>query len=192
MSDPAKLREASEKVLYGLRADDTLKQKILMKAAAGGDTGSRRAFRPLPVFCGVVAALLVAVIALNGLEPAVPAGSVEINVFAAGDNETVPPAEDGTGEAAVLAIADPDQVVSVELKGVGTVTDPEQCASLLQVLTGEARPASDGVPSPDGVLKITYSSGDVALYQTKEPYLTGDASWTCQGFFSLFRPLADQ
>ena len=74
MSDPAKLREASEKVLYGLRADDTLKQKILMKAAAGGDTGSRRAFRPLPVFCGVVAALLVAVIALNGLEPAVPEG----------------------------------------------------------------------------------------------------------------------
>ena len=45
---------------------------------------------------------------------------------------TVPPAEDGTGEAAVLAIADPDQVVSVELKGIGTVTDPEQCASLLQ------------------------------------------------------------
>ena len=102
MSDPAKLREASEKVLYGLRADDTLKQKILIKAAAGGDAGSRRAFRPLPVFCGVVAALLVAVIALNGLEPAVPAGSVEINVFAAGDNETVSPAEDGTGEAAVL------------------------------------------------------------------------------------------
>ena len=193
MKDLNRLREVSDNVLHDLTAGESLKHRILQQAASGIGEERRRVIRLLPAFCGVIAALLVAAIALNGLSPVAPSSSVEMNVFAAGDKETVPPDDRGSEGIFLLPGIDPEDVVSVEISGRGVISDPDQCAALMRTLSEEAQPADPAAEMTAGAsLNIMTAEGRLISFEAEDPYLSGDGCWSCPGFFTQFSSLLEK
>ena len=172
------LRSVSENTLHGLIADDSLKFRILRKAAGEKETRRGFSFRTVPALCGVLAALLVMVLALNTLQPVPAAGPGEINVFAAGsagqENETV-----------FMKDFSPDSVVSVELEGSFRTDDPEKCAFLAGILAGKAEKIEAVEIEGDIHLILTASEGTQMTFTVCDPYLIGEDGrcWSCPEFF---------
>ena len=166
------LRRVTDNTLHGLIADDSLKFRILQKAAQSGQDSRKRAFRPVPVLCSLIALLVVAVVALSTLKPVAPSNPGEMNVFAAGSKETDAP----------YTSIDPDTVISVELSGIGTVTDPEQCAELIALLQQDEAVSASGAQEEGSELTVTSGDGTVYRY-----ILSGQAD---SAFCSLFRQYA--
>ena len=189
MKRPEDLAEVTENLLHGLTADDSLKQRILQRAADYSGTEQKRVFHPVPVFGSVIFALIIAVVLLNGLPPVVPAQPAEMKVFAAGSQDTVPPAADEgtTFVQTVFGGVMPGDVVSVELDSTGLVSDPEQCRTLISVLCENAEPSVNVSADKQSRLTITTAAGEVYQLAADEPYLTGSGCWSCPGFFSLMR-----
>ncbi len=186
MTTPEELRRATENTLYGLTADESLKFRILQKAARQPEPHTRRSLRLVPVLCTVLAAFLVVVIALNTLQPVPSAGPGEMNVFAAGKSETAE-------KTLFPAGFDTDGVISVKLNDSATVTDPVQCAALVSVLLDSSGEAADSGAHADGNLIITSSDGSELTFGTDDPYLIGKDGrrWYCPGFFSEIAGMAD-
>ena len=127
MRNPEELPKVTEQTLYGLVADDSLKYRILQKAADPSGQSGRKAFRTVSVLCTALAVLLAAVLSLNTLQAVPSGGPGEINVFAGG----------GTGSGASVLmpeVFDPDCVISITMDGIGTTTDQQQCARLAAIL----------------------------------------------------------
>lgn len=191
MMGPEKLHEATEKALYNLTADESLKQRILQKAAAAEtDTQKRRRFTSIPAFCTVMAALMLILVVMNGLQPVDPAASVEINVFSAGSSQDVSVA--GNEYADVLDNLDPNQVVSVELTDVGTVSDPEACASLVSLLQHNSVSSDYSIEKAVHTLYIISSDGSSLSFVAEEPYLSSGSTWSCVEFFDRLHHLIGQ
>ena len=184
MKNPEELREVSEKVLFGLTADDSLKQRILQNAVSAGRTSSRKLFSPVPAFCTVIAMLLITVGVLNSIRPVDPAATVEMNVFSAGsvDISPSPDASDSVFPAGFQAEA----VVSVELTGRNAITDPRKCRALADALMNCT--VSDESPDLNDAGKVTIlcDNGTIYQYNASDPYLSDDSKcWSCEEFFSL-------
>ena len=191
MKDLKNLREVSNRVLYGMTADDSLKHRILQRAASGNNLVQNRAFHPLPVFCTVIVFLLTTVVALNSLQPVGTSGTVEINVFAAGTKETVLSEETASEKnGLVLNGINPGNIISVSLSGVGEIIDPQQCAELIQVLTDHTVPSETVSHDNYDVLILRADNGTVVKYDTAEPYLIGDTCWSCEPFFTMIHKIA--
>ncbi len=173
------LRSVSENTLHGLVADDSLKFRILQKAS--GETETRRgiSFRTVPALCGVLAALIVMVFALNTLKAVPSAGPGEINVFAAGGaaQEIEPFFPAGVA---------PESFVSVELEGSFRTDDPEKCALFAGILAEKAEKAWPVEIEGDIHLILSASDGTVLTYHVCNPYLIGDDGrvWSCPDLFS--------
>lgn len=185
MKNPEELREISDKVLFGLTADDSLKQRILQNAVSAGSTSSRKLFHPIPAFCTVVAMLLITVGVLNSIRPVDPAATVEMNVFSAGsvDISPSPDASDSVFPAGFQA----ETVVFVEMTGRNAVTDPQKCRALADALLNCT--VSDESPDLNDTVKVTIlcDNGDRYQYNAADPYLSDDSQcWSCENFFSLF------
>lgn len=179
MSRIENLRQVSENTLHGLVADDSLKIRILQKVAGETETRRRISFRTVSALCGVLAALIVAVLALNTLQPVPAAGPGEINVFAAGST--------GQENGSVLGHAiTPGSVVSVELEPDVRITDPEKCALLAGILADRAEKAFPVEIEGDRHLILTVSDGTEIVFTVCDPYLIGPDGqcWTCTDFFS--------
>ena len=71
MSRPEELRQITENTLHSLIADESLKFKILQKAASSEQNDMSRQKRIIPAFCTVLAFLLIAAFSLNSIR-AVP------------------------------------------------------------------------------------------------------------------------
>lgn len=188
MNNPENLREVSEKVLYGLTADDSLKMRILQKAA---DTPSRSrgSFRFIPSLCSAMAVLMLILVLLNGIQPVNPSSSVEINVFSAGSTEGNMPDEDFSG---TLSDLDPVSVVSVALSDTGAIDEKKICETLISMLQQEAVLSDYKVNNTDNQLIITLNDGSSIRYNVEEPYLEGDKCWICPGFFTMLHQQLDQ
>lgn len=173
------LRSVSENTLHGLVADDSLKFRILQKAAGETKPRSGFSFRTVPALCCVLAALIVAILALNTLQPVPTAGPGEIKVFAAGS----------AGQENVSAFRDkidPASVVSVELEGSVPITNPEKCASLAGILADKAEKAFTEIEGENHLI-LTVSDGTAYTFTVCNPYLIDDADgscWSCPEFFS--------
>ncbi len=193
MSDLNKLREVSDQILHELTADESLKQRILEKAADTSKVSPISTFRPLPVFCSIMVLLLTAAVVLNRLQPVNSAADVEMNVFAAGNRETVPPEDGLTGETgSILTGIEPEDIVAVELSGSDTITDPELCVSLIRILIDEAVPAEEPETDKDEKLIIRTGHGSEIVFDIAAPYLVGDRCWLCRPFFSMLQEIADE
>ncbi len=184
MKNPEELREISDKVLFGLTADDSLKQRILQNAVSTGRTSSRKLFSPIPAFCTVIAMLLITVGVLNSIRPVDPAATVEMNVFSAGsvDISPSPDASDSVFPAGFQA----ETVVSVELAGRNAITDPQKCRALTDALMNCT--VSDESPDMNNAVKMTIlcDNGDSYHYNASDPYISDDSQcWSCDIFFSL-------
>ena len=85
MTGPEQFRQYTDQVLFGLKADEQLKHRILQKAAETGQPEKKSFFRrPVPVLCSMVAVLVLCVFLLNGQKPVSSDPAAEINTFAAG------------------------------------------------------------------------------------------------------------
>ena len=184
MSRIEELRQVTDQTLHGLTADDSLKFRILQQAAGGAET-KKPSFRPVPVLCAACAALLVMILALNSLQPVsnVPG---EINVFAAGSTEK-PADMDHTG--LLPPGFEAGSVVSVELDGAGSVTNPEKCAALAGILDGQVSSSEYAYAACGSHLKITAADGTVLTFGANEPYLIAEdgSCWSCPEFFTELR-----
>ena len=191
MMNPENLQQATEKALFNLTADDSLKQRILEKAA-GYQTVSRksRILTSIPAFCTVMAVLMLVLTVMNGLKPVDPASSVEINVFSAGSSDDVSPV-DHTG-ADVFDMLNPDTVVSVELTGIGTITDTEACSSLISLLQHSSVPTDYSFDKSAHTLYIISADGTKLTFNVEEPYLENGSCWSCPEFFVRLHELTDQ
>lgn len=180
MSRPEDLRQITDNTLHSLIADESLKFRILQKAASSEQIDKSRQKRLIPVFCTVLAALLIAAVSLNSIQAVPSSVPGELNSFTAG----------GTDHASSFPLPegfDPDSVLSVEMEGLGTVNDPGQCAALTQLLIDQSI-SYDQDPDADGKLIITSSGGQTFVFEVSNPYLISQDNqcWSCPGFFSEF------
>ena len=91
--------------------------------------------------------------------------------------------------ANTLAIS--GQVIGMELSGVGTVTDPAACESLLATLLDCASYESSGSISSKQALLIELSNGLVLQLAVKGDNLAGCGVWSCPEFFEAFDEYRD-
>ena len=182
------LRQASDHVLGGLAADESLKFKILQKASRSGQDASQRLIRAVPVLCSLIVLLVVGIIALSRLQPVDPSSPVEMNVFAAGSKETDHPEKNGGPAAGVF----PAAARSVTVPGTGNVSDTEQCAALIRTLLQDAVSSEGIILDSAEQLEIIAEDGTVYRYSVKDPFIAGNGTWSCPGFFRLFRQYTGQ
>lgn len=83
------------------------------------------------------------------------------------------------------------QVIGMELSGVGTVTDPAACESLLATLLDCASYESSGSISSKQALLIEMSNGLVLQLAVKGDNLAGCGVWSCPEFFEAFNDCRD-
>lgn len=91
MVDLEKLPAISESVLHGLQADDSLKQKILYKAANSDIKKTRSYFRYIPAVCCAVTLILVSFIFLKTINSSVNPEPPTISTIASGSPRVITP-----------------------------------------------------------------------------------------------------
>lgn len=179
MIQPEELRSATDKALYGLTADESLKQRILLKASQ--TTQSNRdsfVFRPVLKLCAIVGVLLLMVVALNSVRPLSPSAPGEMNVFAAGGKDTT-----GT----LFSQIDVDSVSGVSVGSID-YADKAQCVEMIRVLQSEARETDTDIPADGEKMIIRMKDGTEHLFYIREPYVyKDDKCWTCAGLFAFLQ-----
>ena len=180
MSRPEELRQITENTLHSLIADESLKFKILQKAASSEQNHRSRQKKVIPAFCTVLAVLLIAALSLNSIRSVPGSEPGELNSFIAGGSD-----------AAVSLLPedfDPDSVSSVEMENLGTINDPDQCTALVQLLLHQSIPADHPDSAADGKLIVSASEGQTYIFHIRDPYLISENGicWSCPAFFSEF------
>lgn len=180
MSRPEDLRKVTEITLHSLIADESLKFRILQKAVSYEQNERSRQKKLIPLFCTVLAALLIAAVSLNSIKSLPASGPGDLNSFTAG----------GTNIATSIFPEDfrPDSVLTVEMENLGTISDPDQCTVLTKILLNQSVPSDDADPVQDGKLIVTTSEGESYVFMVRNPYLiNGDnRRWSCPAFFREF------
>ena len=87
------------------------------------------------------------------------------------------------------ALAVSGKVVSLELSGVGTVTNPSDCDALISLLLNSASYASSGSLSSNQALLIELDNGLMLQMAVKGDRLAGCGVWSCPEFFEEFETL---
>ena len=186
MSMPEELRSVTDNTLHGLIADDALKFRILQKAAAEHNRrNGMHALRAVPLLCTVLAALLIIVTALNGLQAVPSSGPGNLISFTAGNDETLT-------ESVFPGHYSPDSVVSIDMDGM-TISNPERCSLLASILADKASAGNLSVAAGKKLLTFSFSDGKSISYHTEEPYLIGTDGrcWYCPDFFREFIGLSE-
>ena len=177
MSSPEDLRQITENTLHSLVADESLKYRILQKAASSEQIDRSRRKKLIPVFCTVLAALLIAAVSLNSLQSVPSSGPGELNSFTAGNTDDA--------SSVFPENFNPDSVVSLEVERLGTIVDADQCSALSKLLLNQSVPADIADPAEDGRLIVTTSDGNSYVFITGNPYLISpdQQCWSCPAFF---------
>lgn len=89
-------------------------------------------------------------------------------------------------ERLVDTLAISGKVVALELSGVGTITDPANCTTLLSTLLSHASYASSGSLSSRQSLLIELDNGLVLQLAVKGDRLAACGVWSCPEFFEEF------
>lgn len=191
MITPEKLHEATDRALYGLTADESLKQKILQKAAACEASGRKISGRSiLPAFCVVMAALVLVLTAVNSLRPVDPASTVEIKVFSAGSSDETDSADSSYPD--IFDDLDSNNVISIELSDVGKITDAESCAALISLLKNNAVTAECSFEGSEHSLIIESADGTKLCFNVTEPFIGTEKSWSCESFFESLHNMIEK
>lgn len=191
MSRLEDLPRVADVTLAGLKADASLKRRILENALsvapAPAQPARGRAFRPLPVFCGLLVALLVLTLSLNTLRPVRPDAPGEINAFAAGGSE-------GRSVSSLFPAGfEAASVVSLSVDQKKAAVDPAALASLVRLLLDEAEPAAAEGNDLSASVRLSFEtrSGAVFTFDACDPYLLGEeAVWSCPAFFESLSALS--
>ncbi len=184
MKNLEELHAVTDKVLSGLTADDSLKQRILQTAVMSGKKETKRLFSPIPAFCGVIVLLLITVGVLNNLRPVDPASSVEMNVFSAGSVEISPSPDDS--DSVLPAGVNSENIVSIELSAPGIVTSADKCAALADALAKCEICEEPVEKNSDRQLIIRCKDGTQYRFSVCEPCISNEKCWSCEEFFTLY------
>jgi len=175
---PEELRSATDKALHGLTADESLKQRILLKASQNTQPSRNSVSRPVLKLCAVVGVLLLMVVALNSVRPLSPSTSGEMNVFAAGGKDTA--------SATPFSQIDIDDVSGISIDGVDY--DDALGADVIRLLQSEAKETDADIPAGNNYIVIRMKNGKEYAFGISEPYVYNDSKcWTCSGLFSLLQ-----
>ena len=190
MNNLNEFREVTEKALYGLTADDSLKHRILQQTAQESVPPVRRPLSLISVCGAVLAILLIAVVALNNLQPVSPATPGEINVFTAGSETASAPSAGNFIPLPLERDITAEMVTSVSVAGHGTVNDSALCSRLFSILQEKSVSAEIPDASAQAELDIFLSNGTVIHFDIEEPCIIGDnGCWSCPDFFVLLHQL---
>lgn len=180
------LPEITDRVLDGLRADESLKTRI-QDAALREEriSDDRKSYRIIPVLLSAVAVMLLFVFFLNGKKPVDLEKQRLIYSFSAGDSNASESFES-------FAKTDPLSMVSMEMTSYGKTDDRNLISSLFEILKNH----SEYVPNADigmsGQLKIYDADGIRFSLPVKEPYIGwSDGIRKCESFFEAFSDHAD-
>ena len=77
-------------------------------------------------------------------------------------------------------------VASIELSGVGTITDASVCADLISLLLNDATYESSGSLSAKQSLLIELDNGLVYQFTVKNDKIASCGTWSCPEFFEAF------
>ena len=184
MNNLKDLRAVTDKVLYGLTADDSLKHRILQQASQQEQKSEKKPFHLIPVLCSVLTFLLITSVVLNRLQPVSPTVPGEINVFTAG-SDSIPSAQKN-GSCPVDPSVSADNVIFIELAGSGSTSAPQQCAQLFIALRDQSVPADAELLSSGSELTISLLDGSEIRFSAENPYIAaGEECWMCPAFFEL-------
>ena len=176
MINPEELRTATEKALSGLTADESLKQKILLKASETAPRNHSILTHPVFRLCTVAAVLLLMVVSLNSIRPLTHSTTGEMTVFAAGGKDTT--------YDTLFDQINIDDVTCISFGNEKSVMN-EQCTSLIHTLQSKARKSDEDVLETNDQIIISMKDGTDLVFSVQEPYLfRGNDVWICPEFFS--------
>ena len=178
------LPEYTDRVLNGLRADQTLKTRILITA----NQNEKQVFnlkprRFVPVLLSSVALMIICVFLLNSKKP-LPTNEEQqlIRSFSAGNNIS------DTASFNDFSLTDSDTVESIELHSTGKLTGREQIVKLMDLLKEHSDTVSDNEIVMTDHLDIYGSSGLLFSLPAESPYIGwSDGIRKCESFFELIR-----
>ena len=188
--DINEFRNMTDHALFGLTADDSLKQKILTKASEYPDHTVSRNYHIIPVFCTVLTALILSVVLLNGMQPVNPSAPGEINVFAAGSHHYSNDEE--VQSDSILPGIDDHSVRFLEVQGLGTIDDSDLCADLIRILQNRSEKVDDQNRIPQKKLLVSLDNGNAFEFYMDDPYIFNGDYWLCPDFFSKIHEISDQ
>lgn len=185
------LPEVTDRALFGLRADDALKQRILAAAVhqEGSSSGAvkplrsfRKPLRLVPAVLSAVAVMLLCVFLLNGKSPLLPEGDKNlIHSFSAGGDA-------GSVSFASFAAEDPLVLEAVELLSAGRVEDAAFVSHCIDALKNQSEPVSSDASLPlNDRLNLFDRNGLLCSLPVSAPYVGwADGVRRCDSFFALF------
>jgi len=186
------LPEYSDNILNGLTADQSLKHRILTKAAEQPEKKNNLLLHTVPVLCSLIAVLLVAVVMLNELKPVPVSDQDDMTVFAAGSNQTASP-ETGLGFADVMNESGSKTITRIEFDNGNIISKPETCSLLFSILKSKAIPVDHQELPESAVITMSLSDGSSVQLEVYPPLLTdGNNTWTCQEFFNVLNNESNQ
>ena len=186
--------EYTKQVLSGLTADESLKNRILMKAA--GDTGAERAFsrlflRSVPYLAAAACLVLCFGILFLGMQKPLSSQNEpgDIHVFTAGQQDPVVAGNET--DSIQFGAIDPGDVVALSWSDIGEISDPEKCRKLAETLLASSVSADAAEEEFNATLTVKTADGKTMRYAVSEPYLWNNGCWDCRVFFDMFREYAE-
>lgn len=178
MNSLEKLPELTEKALGGLTADETLKFRILNKAAETPAEDKRSFLRPAIGLVAAAVLMVCVLLVLNGRD-AVPSPEETpiLRSFPAG----------AVSSSGILPTdVDAFGAESIESAATGKVTDSKTLESLLKALSSAVKAEVPAEASAEDELVLRCKNGAEFKWGLHEPYLSSeDGTWSCPGFFIL-------
>ena len=182
------LPAVAESSLHELTAGEELKYRILSAAASGQETEKKNRFRSVvPVVCACVAVMIVALGILNNYTGApTETPSVSMNNYTAGYSANSRQNDDHVlFQAAGLQ---DKKLLSIEITGCGTISDPETCAELLSLLLNESVYLENSETESKGqeTLIIRTEQGETFIFPMNDSLLYDHGTWNCESFVRSF------
>ena len=188
MNSLEKLPEITERALDGLRADESLKIRILNASLQKEmPSGYGRSLRFVPVLLSSVALMIICVFLLNAKKPLLPNEDQHlIHSFSAGSSTSSAVSYDDFAET------ETDSFEAVELRSLGTVSDRVRLVQLITLLKEHSEPVSDENIAMNDQLGFFGSSGLLFSLPAESPYIQwSDGVRRCDSFCELYRRAED-
>ena len=182
------LPQITDRALDGLKADETLKTKILNAALQERETlSAEKPMHLLPVLLTSVAVMLLCVFLLNGKKPLPPEEDQHIiHSFSAGNSDVSSVSFD------VFYETEPDSIKSIEFLTGGKITDRELINQMMELLKLTSEPVDNIEIKMNDQLDVFGPSGLMFSLQTESPYIKwSDGIRKCELFFEAYRNSAD-
>ena len=178
------LPEVTNRALDGLKADESLKAKILNVAIQEEKPYTYQKIRHLaPVLLSSVAVMILCIFLLNGKKPIPSEEQHLIHSFTAGSSETSPVSYAEIGSLSVKSIVRCSD---------GNKVENEQMERLLDASKDNSVPVSYLQISMDDQLNLYDSDGLCFTVPVKAPYIGwSDGIRKCDSFFELLENAAD-